>query len=90
MASPMNNSSNNLSGDRLLKTKTSASCYIGMKKHDTFPGEQPEMPVPKVQIEIKQPHDPQEPKVPGEDPQQVPDELPPGESQPEEPKLKQG
>ena len=86
----MNNSSNNLSGDRLLKTKTSGSCYIGMKKHDTFPGEQFEMPVPKVQPEIKQPHDPQEPKVPQEDPRQVPDELPPMESQPEEPKLKQG
>ena len=58
-----------------------------MKKHDTFPGERFEMPVPKVQLEIKQPHDPQEPKVPREDPQQVPDELPPMESQPEEPKL---
>ena len=46
------------------------------KQHDTFPGEQPEMPVPKEQPEVGQPSDPKTPEVPQEDPQIVPDEYP--------------
>jgi len=52
------------------------------KQHDTFPDEQPEMPVPKETTEINQPNDPKEPEVPQKDPQVVPDELPPGENSP--------
>jgi hypothetical protein len=61
------------------------------KQHDTFPNEQPEMPVPKETPEINQPSDPKEtpeinqpsdlkePEAPQEDPQIVPDEFPPEE-----------
>ena len=52
------------------------------KQHDTFPDKQPEMPAPKETPEINQPNDPKEPEVPQEDPQVVPDELPPGENSP--------
>lgn len=55
------------------------------KQHDTFPNEQPEIPVTKETPEINQPHDPQEPALPKEDPQIVPDELPPAENSPEGP-----
>lgn len=55
------------------------------KQHDTFPNEQPEMPVPKGTPEVGQPSDPKEPVVPKEDPQIVPDEFPPQENSPEEP-----
>jgi hypothetical protein len=34
------------------------------KQHDTFPGEQPEMPVPKAQSEVISYPDPKTPKVP--------------------------
>lgn len=47
------------------------------KKHDTFPGEQPEMPVRKESPEVSEPSDPKVPAIPQEDPQNVPDELPP-------------
>jgi hypothetical protein len=47
------------------------------KQHNTFPNEQPEMPVPNQNPEIKQPSDPKEPEIPKEDPQIIPDELPP-------------
>jgi len=40
------------------------------------------MPVPKETPEINQPNGPKEPEVPQEDPQVVPDELPPGENSP--------
>ncbi|HEY4195003.1 MAG TPA: hypothetical protein VGM63_05680 [Mucilaginibacter sp.] len=46
------------------------------KQHDTFPEEQPEMPVPKETPELNQPSDPRSPEVPQEDPQIVPDEYP--------------
>jgi hypothetical protein len=46
------------------------------KQHDTFLGEQSEMPVPEKKPEVKQPDDPKEPQVPEEDPEQVPKELP--------------
>ena len=55
------------------------------KKHDTFPGEQPEMPVRTGPPEISQPHDPKDQDVPDEDPQVVPDEFPPEGNPPEEP-----
>jgi hypothetical protein len=46
------------------------------KQHQTFPGEQPEIPAPKKNAEIKQPADPKEPEIPAEDPDRVPEELP--------------
>jgi hypothetical protein len=46
------------------------------KQHNTFPGEQPEMPVPKEVPEVKEPADPKEPEIPQEDPDRVPEELP--------------
>ena len=49
------------------------------KQHETFPWEKPEMPVPEKRPEISQPKDPQEPVIPSEDPQIVPDEFPPEE-----------
>jgi hypothetical protein len=52
------------------------------KQHDTFPGEKTEMPVPKETPEISQPNDPDQPAIPKEDPQVVPDELPPDENAP--------
>jgi hypothetical protein len=55
------------------------------KQHDTFPGEQPEMPVRKDTPEISQPSDPKEPEPPQEDTEQVPDEFPPVNDPPEEP-----
>ena len=60
------------------------------KQHDTFPNEQPEMPVPKETPEIRQRSDPKEPVVPKEDPQIVPDEFPPEESSPEGPVVDPG
>ncbi len=57
------------------------------KQHDTFPGEQPEMPVPKETPEINQPSDPKEPEVPQEDPQLIPDEYPPEENFPGAPAI---
>jgi hypothetical protein len=50
--------------------------HIAGKQHDTFPGEQPEMPVPKEQPEVGQPSDPKAPEVPQEAPQVMPDEYP--------------
>jgi hypothetical protein len=47
------------------------------KKHDTFPNEQPEMPVLKETPEVNQPSDPKQPEIPKEDPQNVPEEVPP-------------
>lgn len=60
------------------------------KQNDTFPGEQPEMPVPKEQPEVRQPSDPQTPDVPQEDPQEVPDEYLPVENTPEAPPVQPG
>ncbi|MCR8557257.1 hypothetical protein KXD93_06375 [Mucilaginibacter sp. BJC16-A38] len=54
------------------------------KQHDTFPNEQPEMPVPEKTPEINKPADPREPEIPNEDPQVVPDEFPPEDNPPEE------
>jgi hypothetical protein len=47
------------------------------KQHDTFPNEQPEMPVRKEKPEINSPSDPKEPEIPREDPNRLPEELPP-------------
>jgi hypothetical protein len=52
------------------------------KQHNTFPGERPEMPVPKEVPEVNRPSDPKQPALPEEDPQIIPDELPPEEGQP--------
>ena len=48
------------------------------KQHETFPGEQPEMPGRKEMPEINQPNDPKAPEVPQEDPFRQPQEVPPG------------
>jgi hypothetical protein len=53
------------------------------KQHDTFPGEQPEMPVRKEGPEVNQPIEPKVPDIPQEDPEQVPDELPGTRDEPE-------
>jgi hypothetical protein len=53
------------------------------KQHDTFPGERPEIPVRKESPEVDQPSDPQEPDVPQEDPQLIPEEYP-AENNPQE------
>jgi hypothetical protein len=45
------------------------------KQHDTFQGEQPEMPAIKETPEVSRPDDPNVPEIPEEDPQNVPDEL---------------
>jgi len=55
------------------------------KKHDTFPGEQPEMPAPVHKPEINKPFDPKVPEIPKEDPGNVPDEVPPSPNPPEDP-----
>jgi len=60
------------------------------KQHDTFPGEQPEMPVPKETPEVNQPNDPKSPDVPQEDPQVVPNEFPPEENFPQGPATSPG
>jgi hypothetical protein len=46
------------------------------KKHDTFPEEQPEMPVRKEIPEVNQPADPRAPEIPEEDPEELPEEFP--------------
>jgi hypothetical protein len=61
-----------------------------MTKHNTFPGEQPEMPAPKKRPEIAQPNDPKEPEIPEEDPEKIPEELPPNVNSPEDPPLNPG
>ncbi|MDN3547827.1 hypothetical protein [Mucilaginibacter aquaedulcis] len=61
-----------------------------MKKHKTFPGEQPEMPAREKNPEINQPHDPKEPNTPQENPDFIPDELPSHANPPEEPPLNPG
>lgn len=55
------------------------------KQHNTFPNEQPEMPVPKENPEIKVPFDPKVPETPQEDPQIAPEEFPPLGNPPENP-----
>ena len=55
------------------------------KQHDTFPGEQPEMPVPKERPEVNQLSDPKAPDIPQEDPWVVPDEYTPDENSPATP-----
>lgn len=57
-------------------------------KHNTFPGEQPEMPQPEKQPEITQPSDPKIPETPIENPESIPDELPHENNPPEGPPLK--
>lgn len=47
------------------------------KQHDTFPNEQPEMPVPKETPEVNPASEPKTPQIPWEDPQVIPDEVPP-------------
>lgn len=61
-----------------------------MTKYSTFPGEQPEMPVPGKQPQIERPNDPREPEIPLEDPQREPEELPPGANAPEDPPINPG
>jgi len=70
----------------LFQIITSIKADMG-KKHDTFPEEQPEMPVPKERPEITEPADPKMPEIPQEDPQQFPDELPPSDLPKEEPRV---
>jgi hypothetical protein len=48
-----------------------------MKKHNTFPAEQPEMPVQPERPEIPQPGDPDRREIPKENNENIPDELPP-------------
>lgn len=74
----------------VMRTITLDAGCSNMKKHNTFPGEQPEMPVPGKQPEIERPNDPREPEIPEEDPQREPEELPPGANPPEEPPLNPG
>ena len=50
-----------------------------MKKYETFPGEQPEIPVRPELPEIEQPRDPNESEILPEAPQKIPDEFPPVE-----------
>lgn len=47
------------------------------KKHETFPGEQEEMPERKAEPEIEQPSDPPEQELPDKEIPEVPEELPP-------------
>jgi hypothetical protein len=61
-----------------------------MAKHNTFPGEQPELPVPGKQPEIERPNDPRGPIIPEEDPLREPEELPPGANPHEDPPLNPG
>ena len=61
-----------------------------MTKHNTFPGEEQEMPKPDKLPEIKPPTDPQEPTVPVEDPQREPEEVPPGTVPAEDPPFNPG
>lgn len=53
------------------------------KQHTTIPSEPQEMPERQDTPEIKQPTDPKVPEIPQEDPDRVPDEMPPGEVPPE-------
>ena len=53
-----------------------------MKKH-TFPGEPEEMPLNPESPEIQQPSDPKEPEIPQKEIEEIPEELPPDEKQPE-------
>ena len=57
------------------------------KEHETFPGEPAERPQPDTGTEISPPKDPQEPRIPQEDNQVVPDEFPPGQNSPEAPRV---
>lgn len=59
------------------------------KEHNTFPGEQPEMPVPKEFPEVNQPQDPHQPAVPQESPGMIPEELPSVENPSKDPPVKQ-
>jgi hypothetical protein len=55
-----------------------------MKKHNTFPGEQEEMPIRHDRPEIQQPHDPPNPEIPEREIEEIPEELPPHEKEPKE------
>ena len=57
-------------------------------KHNTFPGEQQEMPQPQQQPEVNQPSDPKIPETPIENPESIPEELPDENKPREEPPLK--
>ena len=46
-----------------------------------MPVEPDEMPVPQPTPEIKQPSDPKEPEIPQEDPENIPPEIAPGETE---------
>lgn len=50
------------------------------KQHNTVPNEPAEFPVQPEKPEIQQPSDPGEPQVPEEAPENIPNELPPDES----------
>jgi hypothetical protein len=49
-------------------------------KKKTMPVEPDEMPIEPGRQEIKQPKDPKEPEIPKEDNENIPEELPPGET----------
>ena len=70
--------------------KTALLNQFMMTKHKTFPGQQPEMPVPGQKPEVKRPYDPKAPEVPEEDPEHIPEELPPRANPPEDPPLNPG
>ena len=50
------------------------------KKHTTMPDEPEEFPLEPKRLEIKQPNDPVDPKVPEEASENIPPELPPNEA----------
>jgi hypothetical protein len=58
-----------------------------MKKHNTFPGEQPEMSAHEKKTKIDRPYDS---KVPQEAPERISVELPSRANPPEEPPLNPG
>lgn len=51
------------------------------KKHTTMPNEPEEIPVQPERPEIRRPADPGEPQLPEEAPDNLPQEVPPGETE---------
>ena len=55
-----------------------------MPEKKTFPGEKEEMPLTPGKPEIERPGDPQSPQIPQEDPERIPQEIPPAQAPPQE------
>lgn len=53
-----------------------------MPDKKTFPGEKEEMPLKPGKSEIEQPGDPKTPQIPQEDPESIPQEIPPAQEVP--------